>query len=158
MTNFEWLIKNKTELVKDILLHDLSKEKGILGYCSETLCDDCDFRCGNCKNRTKEWFEKEHEAESKDENIKLVSYDKCKDCEHYGVWSERCWNVYECPKEVKIDAENESLSKAERKEILDLLSFIKGAGIACGMQCICDAADEIRSVIEHKEQCSRQNS
>ena len=112
--------------------------------------------------------------------MKLVSYDKCKDCEHYGVWSQRCWNVYGCPKgndyecpndtldyipysvrklhaihdssnkkEVKIDAENESLSEADRKEILDLSSFIKGAGIACGMQCICDAADKIRSIIEH---------
>lgn len=80
-----------------------------------------------------------------------VSYEKCKDCEHYGVWSERCWNVYECPKEVKIDAENESLSEAERKEILDLSFFIKGAGIACGMQCICDAADEIERIIKQKE-------
>ena len=102
--------------------------------------------------------------------MKLVSYDKCKDCEHYGVWSERCWNVYECPKdsvdyipysvrklhairdivnkkEVKINAENESLSEAKRKEILDLSSFIKGAGIACGIQCICDAADEIKRII-----------
>ena len=147
MTNYEWLIKSNSELVKDILLHHLSKEKGIPSYCSETLCDDCDFRCGNCTKRVKEWLE----AESKDENIKLVSYDKCKDCEHYGVWSERCWNVYECPKEVKIDAENESLSEAKRKEILDLSSFIKGAGIACGMQCICDAADEIECIIEHKE-------
>lgn len=127
----------------------------------------------------------EHEVESKDESIKLVSYDKCKDCEHYGVWSQRCWNVYECPKdtadyipysvtgpthhvphykpgcrcnaiekEVKIDAENESLSEAEREKILSKLSYIKrkcaydfvnGSGYT--RKCISEAADEIERII-----------
>lgn len=84
--------------------------------------------------------------------MKLVSYDKCKDCEHYGVWSERCWNVYECPKEVMNDAKDESLSEAKRKEILNELHFIKrqcflSDGKYYAMQSICDAADKIKSII-----------
>lgn len=88
----------------------------------------------------------------------VVSYEKCKDCEHYGVWSERCWNVYECPKEVKIDAENESLSEADKEKILSKLSYIKrkcaydfvnGSGYT--RKCIREAADEIERIIEHQE-------
>jgi hypothetical protein len=105
----------------------------------------------------------EYEEESKDGNIKLVSYEKCKDCEHYGVWSERCWNVYECPKEVKIDAENESLSEADKEKILRRLSYIKrrclyGFVDYYARKSIREAADEIERIIEHKEQRSRQDS
>lgn len=76
MTNYEWLVKNKAELVKGILSRHLSKEKGIPDHCSETMCRDCDFSGGDCIARTKKWFEQEHEPLYKKGDIVIDSYNQ----------------------------------------------------------------------------------
>lgn len=88
MMNYEWLVKNKAELVKDILSRHLSKEKGIPDYCSETMCRDCDFSCGNCTERIKEWFEQEYEPLYKKGDIVVGPFNQIffvkKDCNDDG--------------------------------------------------------------------------
>ena len=76
MTNYEWLVKNKAELVKDILRCHLSKEKGIPDRCSETYCRDCDFSCGDCTARSKEWLEQKHEPLYKKGDIVIGPFDQ----------------------------------------------------------------------------------
>lgn len=86
MTNYEWIVKNKAELVKDILSYGLSKEKGTFGHCSKTMCVDCDFGCNPfCSTSTKKWLEEEHEPLYKkgdivinlDDQIQIVKDNDC---------------------------------------------------------------------------------
>lgn len=63
MTNYEWLVKNKAELVKNILCVSIGKRKGIPERCSSISCGDCDFNSCLvwCRNNVEDWLEQEHE-------------------------------------------------------------------------------------------------
>ena len=65
MTNYEWLIKNNTELVKDILSQQLGKVKGIPKSCSNIGCDECEFYGRDvrpvCRDNAREWLNEERE-------------------------------------------------------------------------------------------------
>jgi len=79
MTNYEWLVKNYSELVKDILSHQLGKVKGKPTSCSGTRCDNCEFNdvgliC--CDPIVREWLEMEHEPLYKKGDIIIDSYNR----------------------------------------------------------------------------------
>jgi hypothetical protein len=80
MTNYEQLVKNNAELVKEILSYHLSKEDGIPSSCSKTTCSNCDFGNGGCLPfcvaNAKEWLEAEAEPLYKKGDIVITSYDQ----------------------------------------------------------------------------------
>ena len=65
MTNYEYLLKNKEELVKKILICYIAKVNEKIVLCRNTHCDECAFasdkRDGNpCSKTVKEWLDEEH--------------------------------------------------------------------------------------------------
>lgn len=76
MTNYEWLVKNNAELAKDILAYGISKEKGKIGRCSQTMCIKCDFDDPFCSRNTKKWLEEEYEPLYKKGDIVVDSYNQ----------------------------------------------------------------------------------
>ena len=80
MTNYEWLIKNNEELVKDILAIHVSKEKETPSRCARTRCDGCDFYSDDiqfcCLDNTKKWLDEEHEPLYKKGDIVIDSNNK----------------------------------------------------------------------------------
>lgn len=74
MTNYEWLIKNKADLVKDLLTSGLSKEKGIPGRCERTLCIKCDFEGPFCSTNSRKWLDEKREPLYKKGDI-VVNHD-----------------------------------------------------------------------------------
>lgn len=89
MTNYERLVKNNAELVKEILSYHLSKEEGVPSSCSKTLCSNCDFGNGRCLPfcvaNAKEWLEAEPEPLYKkgdvvidsDNQLAVIKEDDC---------------------------------------------------------------------------------
>jgi len=63
MTNLEWLMKNKKELVETCLIGNygsLAMKNGKYGWCSNTNCLDCDFGIGICVDVRKSYLLSEH--------------------------------------------------------------------------------------------------
>lgn len=65
MTNFEYLIENEKELVKDILSVRGAKvaidKKNKLRNCEDISCADCKFNGEPCRKETLAWLDAEHE-------------------------------------------------------------------------------------------------
>lgn len=78
MTNYERLVKNNAELVKEILSYHLSKEEGMPSSCSKTSCSNCEFGNGGCLpfcvNNARNWLNEECEPLYKKGDIVIDSY------------------------------------------------------------------------------------
>ena len=77
MTNYEWLIANEKEIVKDILAEHSGKHKGKIYRCSDTDCSDCDFKRSlnnnqPCRKTTEEWLEAEYEPLYKKGDVVII--------------------------------------------------------------------------------------
>jgi len=78
MTNYEWLVKNNAELVKEVLAPNIGVTKRIVKPCLDTLCCDCEFidSLEACPANVKKWFEREHEPLYKKGDIVIDLYGK----------------------------------------------------------------------------------
>ena len=80
MTNYEWVVTNKKEMVEHVLALYLGKTEGEIRLCEDIDCSDCDFKRSlnndrPCKQTTKKWLEAEHEPLYKKGDI-LILEDK----------------------------------------------------------------------------------
>lgn len=67
MTNFEWLLENKKDLVKELILGErLARQLGEFTTCMSICCEDCDWdkECDRQDNFVREWLDEEHEEPS----------------------------------------------------------------------------------------------
>lgn len=62
MTNYEWLIKEKTDFVKELMAHGgrLAIVNGEPKRCSSTSCGGCEFANSICMDARMAWLEAEH--------------------------------------------------------------------------------------------------
>ena len=51
MTNYDWIVTNKKEIIEDSLINYLGKQKGKVGACDEICCNDCDFKRSSNNNQ-----------------------------------------------------------------------------------------------------------
>lgn len=102
MTELEYLIKNKTEVIKEALVGDgIAKVNGEIRTCKATYCTHCDFKLNeDCRDATRKWLDEEHIEKPLpcpfcgSENIEVSEtayYVECNDC---GVET-RCYHTIE---------------------------------------------------------------
>ncbi|MDO4673329.1 MAG: hypothetical protein Q4A76_10490 [Porphyromonadaceae bacterium] len=80
MTNFEYLLKNETELLKQAILTFpvIAKNNNKLGLCLDIRCDNCDFALGCCDSEDglhdgafEKWLDEEYKEPSPYEDWKI---------------------------------------------------------------------------------------
>ena len=125
MTNYEWLVKNKAELVKNILGGSIGKHKGIPERCSSVNCMECDFNNGLvwCRDNVKHWLDREHEPLYKKGDIVVGPFDQIslvkKDYDDDGSIMISCYTDNTCGRRISITDIKKKIGHIDESEETD---------------------------------------